>query len=106
MKSVHALVEEVRAHFERQGIKGSAAIARATQLGQPQVHRNLYGQPKRVSKTLQALCKYANIEMKNDGADPRDCATLIAALNQVWDGTEGHARRLARLLFAHHHARV
>lgn len=106
MKSVTALAEEVRKHFEHQGVRGSAAIARATGLGQPQVHRNLYGQPKRVSKTLQALCKYASIETGANGADPRDCATLIAALGQVWDGTEGHARRLARLLFAHQQARV
>lgn len=105
-KSASALAEEVRAHFERRGIKGSTAIAKAARLGQPQVHRNLYGHPKRVTKTLKDLCAYANICLTSGKADPRECTTLIAALNQVWDGTEGHARKLARLLFAHHQARV
>jgi len=105
-KSATVLAREVRTHFERQGIKGSAAIARAVRLGQSQVHRNLYGCPKRVTKTLRLLCEYANIEVVSGGADPRGSATLMAALHDVWDGSEGHARRLARLLFAHHQARV
>jgi hypothetical protein len=106
LKSANALAGEVRAHFERQGIQGSSAIARATSLGQPQVHRNVFGKPKRVTKTLKGLCDYADIDLTAGEADPRESATLIAALSQVWDGTEVHARRLARLLFAHHRARV
>jgi hypothetical protein len=106
LKPAGVLVQEVLAHFASRGVHGSTAIAKLARLGQPQVHRNLYGRPKRVSKTLCALCKYAEIATHARSFDPRECETLIVALSQVWNGTEGHARKLAKLLFAHHQARV
>lgn len=104
LKDPATLAKEIREHLARQGLTTGSAIARATGLGQPQVHRNLFGRPKRVTRTLVELCKYASIDASAEASDPRDSPILMNALSQVWDGTEGHARRLARLLFAHHQA--
>lgn len=106
LKIPHALALEIRECLSRRGIEGSSAIARAAKLGQPQVHRNLFGQPKRVTRTLIALCKYASISPYVTGSDPSQSQVLMQALATVWDGTDGHARRLARLLLAHRQAHM
>jgi hypothetical protein len=75
-------------------------------VGQSQVHRNVFGQPKRLSRSLLQLCKYAEIDAYEGTRDPRESQALMDALAQVWDGSELHARRLAKLLFAHHQAHM
>ncbi|MFK2919043.1 helix-turn-helix domain-containing protein [Dyella koreensis] len=101
-----ALAHELRQRLAERGLTSGTAIAKATGLGQSQVHRNLYGSPRRVSRTLLALCKYAKIDAYERASDPRNSLALMEALAQVWDGSEAHARRLAKLLFAHRQAHM
>ena len=100
------LAAEIREQLAQRGIRSGAAIARAAGMGQPQVHRNLFGRPKRVTRTLLPLCKYAGVEAYEGTNDPRESQVLMEALAIVWDGTDSHARRLAKLLLAHRQARV
>lgn len=73
-------------------------------MGQSQIFRNIFKRPKRVTKTLLRLCKYAKIDAYEDTVDPAQSPALMDALAEVWDGTDAHARKLAKLLFAHHQA--
>lgn len=104
LKNPIRLSDELRGHFFRRGCTTGTSISKATGVGQPQVFRNLFRQPKRVTQTLLRLCKYAKISAYEDAVDPTQSPELMIALAQVWDGTDAHARKLAKLLFAHHRA--
>ncbi|WP_102946302.1 MULTISPECIES: hypothetical protein [Gammaproteobacteria] len=106
LKQPHRLALELRGRFEADGLTTSSAIARAASIGQPQVYRNLFGGPKRVTRTLKHLCKYAGIDAYEGTSDPGESKVLMDALSAVWDGTDGHAHRLAKLLFAHQRAHM
>lgn len=105
-KPLPQIVTELLQFFSASGLGTSAAIARETGLNQSQVYRNLFGAPKRLTKTHLRLCEYAKIDVTTEAADPRSSAILMGALTSVWDGSDGHARRLAELLFAHSRASV
>lgn len=104
VKSLPQIISELLRFFAASGYDTSASIARLTGINQSQVHRNLFGKPKRLSQTHRRLCKYAKIDVEVKTADPRSSTILMGALASVWDGTDDHARRLARLLFAHSQA--
>lgn len=106
LKQPQALAEELRDKLALEGLAGSSAIARAANLGQPQVYRNLFGRPKKVSRTMCELCKYAHVDAYEGTADPSESKVLMEALATVWDGSDVHARRLAKLLFAHQQAHM
>lgn len=106
MKDVAKLADEVRTSLRGRGLITGTEISRASGLGQPQVHRNLFGQPKRIGRTLLALCKYAGVNAYERAGRPTDSPVLMQALAEVWDGSEAHARKLAKLLLAHHQARM
>lgn len=101
-----ALAAEIRARLAERQLTTSSAIARAFDLGQSQVYRNLFGRPKTVSRTLMSLCKHANVDAYEGTSDPSQSQVLMQALGTIWDGSESHARRLANLLFAHQRAHV
>lgn len=106
LKQTQSLAAELRDRFAQDGLRTSAAIARASGLGQPQVYRNLFGSPKKVGRTMRRLCKYADIDAYEGSSDPRESQVLMDALARVWDGTDAHAGRLAKLLFAHQQAHM
>lgn len=99
-RPVTVLVTEIRQTLAPNGSPNTLRIARETGLTQSNVHRCLCGRPKRVSKTLLALCNYAKISPEIDKPAAASNATLMDAIEQVWDGSEQHARSLARLLIA------
>lgn len=103
-KPLPQIIAELRRFFADVGLSSSAAISRATGVNQSQVYRNLFDSPKRFTKTHFHLCKYANIDVMVEAADPRSSEILMGALASIWDGTDNHARRLAELLFAHSRA--
>lgn len=106
MKDPTQLADELRDRLRQLGLSTGTEIARVSGLGQSQVHRNLFGRPKRVGRTLFALCEYAGVDAYEKTGDPRQSAVLMQALAEVWDGSEAHAQKLAKLLLAHHQARV
>lgn len=105
-KDPTTLAQELRCRFAELDLITGTGIAKATGLGQSQVHRNLFGSPRRLSRTLLSLCKYAQVDAYERASDPRESSALMEALAQVWDGSEAHARRLAKLLFAHRQAHM
>jgi hypothetical protein len=100
IKDATVLASELREYFKRKGIESSNGIANVTNINQSQIYRNLFSTPHRVGKTLKELCKYAKIDMYEPVPDPRNSATLIGALSVVWDGSEVHAKKISRALFA------
>lgn len=103
-KELPRIVAELRGYFAGEGLRTSAAISKATGINQSQVYRNLFDSPKRFTKTHLRLCEYAKIDAQDEPADPRSSDILMGALASIWDGSEGHARKLADLLFAHSRA--
>lgn len=106
IRDAASLAGEVRDQLLASGLATSTEIARASGLGQPQVYRNLFGKPKRAGRVMMALCKYAGVDAYESVGDPSRSAVLMEALAEVWDGSEAHARKLAKLLLAHHQARM
>jgi len=101
-----ALANEVRQFFAEKGCSTSISIAKETQIGQSQVYRNIFGQPKRVTASLKKLCKYANINYQEETPDPSSSDILMEALASIWDGSETHALYIAQLLIALRRARL
>lgn len=106
MKNITTLVAELRLFFKRRGASNSLAIANLTGINQSQIYRNLYGKPKRITKTLKELCKYAEVICDNGPLNPRENDLLMNTLADVWDGSERHAKLLAQLLIAHKRANM
>lgn len=75
------------------------AIAEAVGASQSQVSRVLSGTGKRRSKLFDQVCKY--VISRTDPVTPIPVAKhpgLLAALSEVWDGTEEHAEALALVI--------
>ena len=71
-----------------------AAIAEVLGASQSQVSRVLSGAGARRSRLFEEVCRYVfSIDEKPSKSE--DSKELITALNEVWDGTPGHARALA-----------
>lgn len=94
------MAQHLRRRYAMVGLKTSTAIAARTGINQSQVYRNLFGRPRRLSKTLRRLCIYADSLQKNDAPDPRTSEVLMQALGSVWNGTPEHAQRIADMLLS------
>lgn len=76
-----------------------SAIARHVDIPQPTVFRALCPDKGRVNRTHLKLCVYAQLNPYIErNVNPGESDVLMSALREVWDGTEHHARALARLL--------
>lgn len=96
--NISKVQESVLKSFDTRGLNTTVSIANACDMTQSTVYRALKGDPKRMTAALNKLCIYANINPKNFTDSPEQSETLMNALKQVWDGTEAHAKQLARLL--------
>lgn len=75
------------------------SISDATGVHISQVSRILSGQSKRLSKNVEKICKFARcISLPPQSAKSEEI--LMAAVKDLWDGTDSHARALASLLKA------
>lgn len=95
-----AMAQDLRRRYAMVGLVKSTAIAACTGINQSQVHRNLFGKPRRISKTLSSLCTYVEMIERGCTADPRTSEVLMQALGSVWDGTTAHAQRIADMLLS------
>jgi len=78
-------------------------LAEMAGVSQSTISRALKGKIRsRLSNGLCKLCNYAKIETHKrppaSGCDPRTNPHLINALNTVWDGSDQHARALAKVI--------
>lgn len=92
--------QDLRRRYAMMGLTSSTAIAARTGINQSQVHRNLFGRPRRVSKTLKKLCVYVELIEQDSTPDPRASDVLMQALGGAWDGTAAHAQRIADMLLS------
>lgn len=106
IKSVPQIQSELRQFFSQNGFITTVSISKACGMNQSQVHRSLYGKRCRVTQSLKVLCDYANLSLYSGSNDPRESAVLMDALGAIWDGSDKHAKRLAKLLFAHRDANL
>lgn len=85
--------------FMRERNYNSNSLARAVAIPQSTVYRALAPNTGRVNETHLALCVYASIDPYAEReVHPERSQVLMSVLCEVWDGTERHARALARLL--------
>ena len=100
------LAQSVRQAFAMMGATRSMDIARMTGINQSQVHRNLFGSPKRRTRTLDKLCKYAEAANASPMPDPTSSRILMHAVALVWDGSDDQARGIADVLMAMKQAKL
>lgn len=76
-------------------------IADQTGLCQSTVQRLLANRPKRYTKALRSICKYAKIDIvSEEKKDITKNSYLINALNTLWDGTPENANALTEVIKA------
>jgi len=84
-----------------QGGDGQAVLALKCGVSQPTISRLRAGPPDRVGAAFQRLFVYAtNAQISVSKSDPCTNALLAAALREVWNGTDEHARALAAIIRA------
>lgn len=78
---------------------GLKTISNATGVHISQVSRILSGQSKRLSGNVEKICKFARqLSLPPQSIESEEI--LMAAVKDLWDGTEKHAIALASLLKA------
>ena len=101
-KTPSELASELREMFASEhGVTTATAIAKLTGMTQSTIYRNLWDNPKRVTRTLTKLCENYRITLERPArTDIGACPTLAEAIDQTWDGTRGHGEALAKLIIA------
>lgn len=84
--------------FRSMGLKTTVSVALHCGMTQSTVYRSLYGKPKRLTRSIRSLCNYANMELDRDIPNPAGNMEIMATLRSVWDGTDGQAKHISRLL--------
>jgi len=74
-------------------------IAAFVGASQSQVSRILAGVGARRSKLFDRVCKYVfSVGVQRSDVVPQENAALMAALSEVWDGSDAHASALALVI--------
>ena len=83
------------------GGEGQAMLALKCGVSQPTISKLRVGPPDRVGGAFQRLFVYAtNARTSVSTPDPCTNDMLVAALREVWNGTDEHARALAAIIRA------
>lgn len=94
------IVNDVRA-FVASHKCAQRVLAKKAKCNQGTISRALANEPKRLSRTLKRLCKYANIPIDENDMPARQRelpSNLVHAIQGVWNGEQEHADALARVL--------
>jgi transcriptional regulator with XRE-family HTH domain len=92
------IASSLAVRFKDAGITQST-IASAIGVNQSQVSRVLSGRIVRHTKLLEKLCIYASSQLHlNKRPTVSRNAELMAALSEVWDGSDAHAHALAQVI--------
>jgi transcriptional regulator with XRE-family HTH domain len=97
--SAKSISKELTKKFREAGMS-QPEISIKSGIDQSQVSRILAGKFKRSSKNVEKLCKYAKIKIVANKISPIDNQTLMKALSYAWDGSEKHAKSIAKILYA------
>lgn len=92
------IASSLAVRFKAAGVTQSK-IASAIGVSQSQVSRVLSGRIIRHTKLLERLCIYASSQLHlNKRPNVSRNAELMAALSEVWDGSDAHAQALAEVI--------
>lgn len=94
---MHVAPHQLACRVERLAIT-QQQIAKATGISQSQVSRILSGATRNQSKAYRRVCVYVERFERTNGPDPAKNSEIMDALRSTWDGTEPHAKLLARIL--------
>jgi len=97
-RRVQRLIEE---YESRSGGRGQQELAAQAGVSQATISRLAQRPPKRIGGGFVRLFVYARKrEVSIAKPDPRSSPELIAALSEVWNGTDVHAKALAAIIRA------
>ncbi len=72
-----------------------------TGVDQSQISRIFSGKFLRVTPSVLKICKYAKINLIKEGdVDPKTNSRIMDALEKTWDGTDRHAKLIAKVILA------
>ncbi len=92
-----SISDELTEKFKKNGIK-QPLIAEITGVNQAQVSRILSGKFIRRTKNVDKICEYAELEVIPHKVNPAINEVLMDALSYAWDGTDNHAKAIAKIL--------
>ena len=105
--NIDKLQKDLLKKYCDKGFNTSVSIAEHVNMCQSTVYRNLFQPQKKLTTGLLVLCNYANINYKKyQEIDPKSHQYLMDVLTNVWNGTDGHAKQLGRLLLAAHSCKL
>tara|TARA_Y100000034_G_C6785205_1_gene351210 strand:- start:340 stop:666 length:327 start_codon:yes stop_codon:yes gene_type:complete len=105
--NINKLQKDLLKAYCDKGLDTSTSIANTVNMCQSTVYRNLFQPQKKLTRGLVELCNYANLDYKNyQNIDPKSHQYLMDVLTKVWNGTDGHAKQLGRLLLAAHSCKL
>lgn len=96
-KKLATIAKEVEAFMKANGFHTQSALSKASGVHQPTISRLLRGELRRIASEVKLLCDYANISIYTNQT-PGENAVLMTALQDVWDGTDEDAARIANVL--------
>lgn len=101
--NIDLLQADLKVFFQQHGLKSTVSIASRTGISQSTVYRALEKKNVRLTSGLKKLVSYSGLSLvKYKEIEPASCKTLMDTLQQVWDGSEAHAKLLSKLLLAAH----
>ncbi len=96
-KTLATIAAEVESFMRTHGFHTQTALSQASGVHQPTISRLLRGELRRIATEVIALCDYANICIYTD-INPSGNRVLMSALQEVWDGSDDDADRIADVL--------
>lgn len=94
------VAHDISEHKKRSKLTQSQ-YAKACGVSQSTISRLLRNGEQRQNDTemLKKICNYANCDLyKKQSIEPQSNEHLMKALSEVWDGTEQHAKVLAKMI--------
>ncbi|WP_029936253.1 hypothetical protein [Thiomicrospira pelophila] len=105
--SIEKLQEKILQAFKEQGLKNTLSIAEKHGMVQSTVYRNLKMTQVSITPSLKKLCNYAKVELpEHSGVNPRSSKIIMDAIQEVWDGSDAHAKKIRRLLLVAHSCKM
>lgn len=100
MKSQIELLSEAIVDYMETNDLSQTGLAKLVKIKQYQVARILGGRVKNVTKDVEAICNYANINLNTGITFTCDNVRLAKVLEKAWDGTDASAEFIATILEA------
>lgn len=99
-KNSRQLIAEIRDYMNTTGIK-QLQLSYCSNVNQATISKYLKEPPKKVTSALKKICNYAKISLySNELSQPEKNQVLMKALRDNWDGTDKHAQKISKIIYA------